>query len=244
MKRPIGFMSFELLKKIVDEVKGYVETAYLHQIGEPLLHKDIVKHINYTANAGIETSISTNCLLLTEEKSVELLESKLHELTLCIDSLNKKIYDKMREGSDFHKVMWNVSRFLEIAQGYNLKITIQLIKTQYNVDEVDIWRQYFSPKVKGLNHEILIKEFSTFANNVDDIGTRIDNVRKRCMKPFTTMTINYDGKAVLCCRDYDNMTVIGDINKESIKSIWDGELYTYLRKRFKEKDFPDFCKQC
>jgi radical SAM protein with 4Fe4S-binding SPASM domain len=250
MKREQGFMSFEILKKIIDEIRGYTKTCYLHQIGEPLLHPEIIRFIDYAEDAGIKTSISTNCLELTEEKGLELLGSKLHELTLCVDSLDKIIYDKMRGGSNFFKVMWNVSQFLDLAREYsqhnNLKVTIQLIKSIYNIGEVDRWKRYYEEKTKGIKCEILVKEFSTFAGNVRDIGIKPDEVRYRCGKVYTTMTINWDGTIVLCCRDYDKITapLFGNVKDVTLKEIWDNKIYVRLREQFKEKRFPNFCKNC
>ena len=228
MKRKQGFMKFDLLKKIVDESKGKVDRAYLHQIGEPLLHPDIIKFIDYTAEAGIFTSISTNCLELNYDMSEALLKSQLNELFLCVDSLNKEVYNKMRIGSNFHRVMWNVSNFLDMARHRNnkdLKIVIQLIKTRYNINEVDEWKKYYSKKIEGLNCELLAKEFSTFANNVEDIGFETIELRNRCGKVHSTMTINWDGTVVMCCRDYDHFTVLGNVNDNTITEIWHNDKY-------------------
>ena len=247
MTRPVGFMKWELFKKIIDESTGKVKTCYLHQIGEPLLHRDIIKFINYAENAGIKTSISTNGLALIADKSMALLDSKLGELSLCIDSLDKKTYDKIRIGSDYHIVMFNVMQFLQLAKENNnktLKITIQLIKTEYNINETDKFKEFFNAKCAGLNHEILIKEFSTFAGSVKDVGINTAILRFKCGKPFNTMTINWDGSVVLCCRDYNNLTVIDNVNNKSISDIWHGPEYILLREKFKNKDFPEFCRSC
>jgi hypothetical protein len=114
----------------------------------------------------------------------------------------------------------------------------------FNQSEIEDWIKYFEKKASGINYELLTKDFSTFAGAVEDVGWKTDPIRNKCGKPYTTMTINYDGTVVLCCRDYDKHTVIGDANKESLTAIWYGDIYREVRARFKKKDFPDFCKNC
>ena len=43
------FITFKNFKHIIDEVKEYTDGIYLHVLGEPLLHQDVFKFINYAS---------------------------------------------------------------------------------------------------------------------------------------------------------------------------------------------------
>ena len=61
-----------------------------------------------------------------------------------------------------------------------------------------------------------------------------------------TMSIIDTGKVVTCAVDLDARFVAGDVNKNSIKEIWNGPLKElrglHLSKRFSE--LPGHCKSC
>ena len=82
MTRPQGFMDINLLKKIIDQVRGHSKDSYLHVQGESLLHPDLIECINYVADAGIRTSLATNMMLLDKEMTHKLLDSKLKAVPL------------------------------------------------------------------------------------------------------------------------------------------------------------------
>ena len=44
-----------------------------------------------------------------------------------------------------------------------------------------------------------------------------------CEDPFAKLAINFNGTASVCCVDWSHNTVVGDLNKESFKEIWQGE---------------------
>ena len=44
------------------------------------------------------------------------------------------------------------------------------------------------------------------------------------------MTIKSNGDATMCMEDYNNEIVFGNVLKQSLKEIWDGELYKKFRK--------------
>src|SRR3990172_1700346 len=67
MKRPKGYMDFELFKRIVNEMAPHVETTTLHIWGEPLLHPKIIDMISYCKAKSLPCEISTNATLLTQD---------------------------------------------------------------------------------------------------------------------------------------------------------------------------------
>jgi uncharacterized radical SAM superfamily Fe-S cluster-containing enzyme len=215
MTREKGFMSWEIFKSVIDQCRGYTRTMYLHQIGEPLLHKELIQFINYASEAGIRTSISTNCLLLDEDMTRKILGSKLSEITLCLDSLNKEIYEKIRIGSDYEKVIKNITYFLLEKNRLKSKVhaQLQMIKMELNKSE---WDKYGTMLFQA--DEILKKNYSTFAGNVGR-NEKI-NGNFRCDKTTHCLTFQQNGDIVICCRDFNGVTKIGNVLQDKISTVW------------------------
>lgn len=108
-----GFMSFELFDRIIRQLEGFADQAEisLFNIGEPLTHPEfsrIVRHISCVFPKRNFT-LSTNCTLLDQEKSLAILESGVfRRLYFSIDAADEKTYSKLRCGGDFHQVINNV----------------------------------------------------------------------------------------------------------------------------------------
>lgn len=52
---------------------------------------------------------------------------------------------------------------------------------------------------------------------------RGDRAPKRCYELYNRLSVNWDGKVVACCGSYDNQMYLGQLYKETLKEIWDGE---------------------
>jgi radical SAM protein with 4Fe4S-binding SPASM domain len=52
----------------------------------------------------------------------------------------------------------------------------------------------------------------------------------RCYFPWHSVSILWDGSVVPCCRDYNGVEIIGDLNNQSLEEIWNGEKMKNLRK--------------
>jgi len=113
-------ITFEQFKKIIDQIPSLVYVT-LQGVGEPLLNKDITKMIKHCSERGISTYINTNGTILTENKSKELIESGLSNLSISVNSFNEKVFSETRSGASIQKVTENVKRFIEIRNGLNLK---------------------------------------------------------------------------------------------------------------------------
>lgn len=241
MKRKQGFMSWNVLERVVKEAKGNAKTCYMHQIGEPLLHKDLIPMINYVSGAGLRTSISTNAMLLDDNMIKALFASRLDELTLALDSLDKETYEKLRVGGDFERVVANIDRCIEMRRlrDSGPSIQLQMILMKENWKEGAAFQQKYALKLDGIG-ELLVKDFSTFAGHVDDVGSEKTPKRiSTCGKLHNSIGINWNGDIVLCCRDYDSFTVVGNVLTDSISDVWHGAEYERYR-----KEPHEFCVNC
>ncbi|MBB3108130.1 radical SAM protein with 4Fe4S-binding SPASM domain [Paenibacillus phyllosphaerae] len=70
---------------------------------------------------------------------------------------------------------------------------------------------------------------------------RITAHKKRCPQPWTTTEINAKGDVTTCHAHYD--LTLGNVNEESIQSIWNGPKYKQFRNYLKKNLFP-ICTAC
>jgi MoaA/NifB/PqqE/SkfB family radical SAM enzyme len=59
-------------------------------------------------------------------------------------------------------------------------------------------------------------------------------VQRSCDRPFSGLTINAKGQAVLCCSDMYSDVVMGDVRDQRLEEIWAGEGFENYRKKLKE----------
>jgi radical SAM protein with 4Fe4S-binding SPASM domain len=52
-----------------------------------------------------------------------------------------------------------------------------------------------------------------------------------CSHLWESLVITWDGHVVPCCYDYDAKETLGDITRQSLWEIWNGEAYRGLRRK-------------
>lgn len=53
---------------------------------------------------------------------------------------------------------------------------------------------------------------------------------KRCAKPFRELSFHYNGNVAICCNDWRGVYDCGNINRNSLDEIWNGEAFQIARK--------------
>ncbi len=225
--RKIGYMDFELFKKIIDESVQYGKRGVitLHKDGEPLLHPQLGQMIAYVKEkmAAHILRLSTNALLLDEVRSKELILSGLDAITISLDGTNEETYRKIR-GGDYHKVVNNTLRFIKIRNDMCRTrpwVTLQMIKTADTVGQISHFKELWRPVADAIE----IKEFLNWGGTIPAEEVRLPNLdsREPCLDLWTYLTINWDGYGSICCLDFDCKGIVGDVNQQSLKEIWDGK---------------------
>ena len=119
--------------------------------GEPFLYKDIIFNFLYNCKNIDDILILTNGSLLSEEDLLKLSRIYNVKLRFSIDGISKEIYEKIRIGSNFEKVLENLKQAIKL--GICDKVHYVYQKSNYS-DSLNLVKNFFNQL--GTNVEILI----------------------------------------------------------------------------------------
>ena len=233
--RTNGYMDFKLYVKIINQAKNALKAIQLYFRGEPLLHPNLIEMVEYAKeNTNARVILSTNATLLTKELSEKIIKSKLDDIVFSIDGDTKHTYEKIKIGANYDNVIENVRDFITLKNKMkgNINIIIKLIQLYLNETEIEA----FERKWKKLGCDVEISWFNTWANQISDYNNFSDkfnpnlaNSRLPCADLWFKCVVTYDGKVVLCCYDFKARGIVGDIKKQKLSEIWNGEKIGLLR---------------
>lgn len=108
-------LSLPDFKKILDQVGGELGRLDLFNYGEPFVHPRAVDMIEYTKRnyPGIYLYISTNGLMLDDEKIRRIVAAGVDEFTFSVDGADQETYEQYRCGGDFEKILDIMKRFVK-----------------------------------------------------------------------------------------------------------------------------------
>ncbi|MBE6033261.1 MAG: radical SAM protein [Clostridiales bacterium] len=254
----VVYMDFELYRKCIDQMKFFknkLKMLRFAAIGEPLLHKDIVKMVEYAKRAEIAESIDivSNGTLLTNQLSDGLIEAGLSRLRISINGLSKAQYlNNTGQAIDFENMVENVTYFYE-NRG-NTKLYIKII--DYMVDTKEERNQFYNCFL-NICDEIAIEHLTPTIEEIDykklsgkEKLDRPHNEKEMiyteiCPQPFYLIQINPDGNVVPCC-SMKYPEILGNVKEENIKEIWNGERFNQLRNNLLKgvENATEVCRKC
>lgn len=227
-------MSFDLYKKIIDDSKNFekpVKKLKLYVFGEPLLHPNLPEMIQYAKEKEVAEyiEITTNGIALTAKLSQSLIRAGLDRINISINGLDNQDYIKnCKREVDFLRLQKEIEYLFSIRE--KCWIYIKLGDTGYSEDQKKMFYQIF----EGICDEIFIENIVDNAWDSINIQEKDNSClfgsyhqvmveKKVCPFLFTRMIVNVEGFVSLCCIDWKGEYVLGDLNKETIVDIWNGE---------------------
>lgn len=234
MTRPQGTMPDEIFRKIIKEGKEIGVRRFIPFLnGEPFMTPKIFEWLDYMQKEGVRTCLFTNAGLLTKEKIDRLATySNIEYVNCSFNAATKETYDKIVRGPDFEITKDNIEYLISKAR-FKVKVGMTVVKE--NAHEKELFKKMWGRRAKfgdfvnwaGYRHNLLEKT-----------GERIP-----CPQLLTKLTILWDGRVCLCCFDYNGRVILGDLNKETLREIWDRA--EVLRNKHRHLDFNlSLCKDC
>ncbi|MGV7222794.1 MAG: radical SAM/SPASM domain-containing protein [Nitrospinales bacterium] len=270
LDRAQGHMDLDLFKKLIDEIGDYVFLILFWGWGEPFLNPSAYDMIAYANQKGIKIVSSTNGHVFAEDDHAEkLVRSGLDALIFAIDGISQETYKQYRKRGDLAKVIKGLKKVVSARdrlQSITPMINLRFIVMKHNEHEVPQLKEFAELlgadliTLKTLNpHDGLNvigktgPEAEFLPQNPNYQRFRLDPITHKpvrrthnpCKDLWNYSAMNRDGKIVMCCEDYSEKTLLGDLKTETFKDVWFGHNYRELRHKFRD-DYRtiSLCAQC
>ncbi len=258
MMRKRGYMDFELFNKVIKELTPYLYNVNLYFQGEPMLHPLFFSFAEHRKS--FRTVVSTNGHFLSVDNAEKLVKSGLSELIISVDGIDQSTYSAYRINGDVNIVLDGIKNVSEAKKKFHskIKIVIQFIVNKLNEDQIPRMQQLadrFKASLSLKSMQILNnanvglwlpinKRYRRYRKKDGEFETK-NSLPNRCARLWFNPVITWDGKVIPCCFDKDAEYVMGDLNTDSFREIWNGPKYRIFRKSILSgRNMIEICRNC
>ena len=243
MIQPLETMSQEVYEKIVvDAVKEGMEFIDITGYGDAFLDRGLFDKIKFTKELKPDMKIylctTGNAML---PKYFENIRKYVDIIKFSIYAVSPEVYKKTMGGLSHEKSMRNLNQFLEINADKKVYTVGNFIKMPDNEHEMQDWINFWEPKFS----EICVWKPH---NYIDGRKYRdISNQKQTtCGRPLEgPLNIAVNGKAHVCCFDYNKLLDVGDIKNMTLNEIMNSKELKHIQDKHKKNDFEGLiCKGC
>jgi len=231
-----GLMTFELYKDIIRKIKedgpSLNPQVHLYNWGEPLLHPEIAKFVEYTLDQGIYCGLSAN---LNYDKTLkDVVKAGPDFIRVSLSGFNQETYGQTHRRGNIERVKENMRKLRRYMDEFDKNIYIEVAYHMYkhNVGEdlekmIDfcnelrfhlgpVWAFYL-PLEKNL--ELLQGNVSAEDQKLMDLyiippkramELAVPHRDKICPVRERATVINFNGTVPLCCNVFDKANYVAD----------------------------------
>jgi radical SAM protein with 4Fe4S-binding SPASM domain len=247
-------MSMDLYKKIIDDAATIpqINSIAFSALGEPLLDRFLVERVAYARKMRPDWTpfeVYTNGVALTHEKFDALRDAGIDSLTISLNAVSPEQHEKIM---GLKGLFGRVVEHAEYARTHagNVDVLIKAVRDDVNFTVEDqvrfylTWGMRLRPDLRPGHGQVVW--MCNWAGGVPTVDGREIEPDSTCGRALSQLSILCDGKVSLCCYDPLLKHDLGDLNKQTIREIYNAPWYTQFREdHFNEKASKyEICRGC
>ena len=247
------YMATELFNRLVEEIAGYretIEAVTLNNYNEPTADRRFADQVRTLLDHELPVAVLSNGSTFTPDKVDALVAlGPITYLSINVSGLDRERYRAERQRDHLPMVL----EHLDYMKDRRVAETMDLVvlghqDEQHRADTAALADRFGDSRFNVRDFAIMdragylsfgIKPEKPLASlrGCDNLGSR----------PIEHVHINPTGLCVLCCEDYDEHHVIGDLSRQSLHEVMTGDEIAHLRRMIYgiEEAPEDFiCRNC
>mgnify|MGYP001199308649 CR=1 FL=1 len=244
--RKQGVLNMDLYKKVLDEAIewGGVSFVSLENFGEPFLDPYLFERAKYAKDRGMYVATISTGSHLHKGDAINQTLKYLDKIRFSYYGITKDVYEGLHKNLDFEVSTKNIHDLIEAKAKKNngLRIEMYFLLMPENEHQMDGWLKTYEPLVDAVS----VWKPHNWSNG-RTYRTIEEDDKVSCGRPFSgPLQVQWDGKVVPCCYDYNSEIVLGDCTKETLKEIVLGKHYKEFRNAHRDGEFLKypFCDGC
>lgn len=262
MARAKGLLKFEQYTKIIDQIAPHTSVLMFYFMGEPFLNKKAYEMIRYARQKGMYVETCTNGDFVDPEG---VIYSDVNDISFQLGGMTQLSHEAYRVNGNLERVQSNLISLLEFRSknpGSNVKVSAGFVVMKHNEHEVSDFLRWakeigvdqanvIDPCVRSVaegkallpeDRRYWFYDEEAFDNGILKPKHLPDN---ECTWIWNSVTINWDGSVVPCCRDPNGKHIIGNVFEKPLAAIWNGpEMKAFRKKIVTHQGEVDICKLC
>ena len=257
-------MAEELIDKILYDLAEFprkIKKVNLFGFGESLCHPqfpEIVGKVN-RANIAEAVEFTTNGVFLTKNRVDRIIENGgVHTIRISLQGIDASAYRQFGGANiDFEQFMANLKYLYEQRGTIKVRMKVadvalkeipdgeERFKDLFGGIADSIYIEHILPIYAGMDYDSIDK---SIRKDVLDgrMHIRQEKFNKVCHRAFYRMRIRVNGDVTAACCDATQDVKYGNVWKDSLYNIWNGEVHrAFLKLQLEGRRFDHvYCKEC
>ncbi|MHB8596938.1 MAG: radical SAM/SPASM domain-containing protein [Ktedonobacteraceae bacterium] len=251
-----GFMPLGFVQRIADQLRQFpnLRHIYLNGYDEPTLNPQLVTIIKMFSHLDVIFTLFTNGTRLTPKVANDIVSTGATvEIDIHLSSVDRQNFERIHQSKLYDNVMRNIQYLQTIAEKgfHNVSICISMQGLD-NETDIKLYEQLqlFFANTRLLtfkwkpNDRAGLLEQTPYANRLNHKRLKGCGLNNRT---WEWLHINSNGKVILCCQDYNEEHVIGNVASQSLEEIiTTSQRLQYHRWTVGEEEAPEdyICRKC
>lgn len=244
-KRELSLQEFDI---ILDKIRHYADTIYLHIKGEPLLHTKFDKILDITNKYNLKVKITTNGTLLKQRLNTLQKHDNIKQINISLHSENdlKDYFENVFESSDILSKNIPIVYRIWLLNNFELdKLSTTIVDKiieYYNLDS-NFKNKVLNEKNIKIKDNIYLDKDNEFTWPDDTKDNLFD--KGSCLGTRSHIGILSNGDVVPCCLDSKGILKLGNIFETNLEDILESSLFKQINNGFKNNKLVcNLCKNC